>query len=502
MVLTGLGAIQARSFYPDVLLQRQEQAPQLPIQCSVCDGPTLESCVASQVAENCTSGLICYSLQAFDGARNEFINSKGCFPGFLCSWNEGCSMVNASRGGAIHSCSLSCCDTPLCNAQAPFNAVAQPLNTTEAPTNTTTATPVTTTVSPTTTAPPTTTVQPTTTKAPTTTTAPPTTVAKTTIAPTTIPQALCGGPLTSPSGFFASPFYPLPYPNKARCVWSVTVPQGSLLRLNFLFFKTEKCYDFVEIYVGQRLVRRLSGGDDDDDDKDDDNKKADYDDDDDCDDDDLDDLDDIDDDEEDGVLTIHGTGEMIRILFRSDYSVTRRGFFVRYKIASPQLPAAVPCGAPLTIPTGRFTSPGFPGKYPNNADCRFSITVPLGSILVLNFKAFETERCRDYVQIMQGWRVVRRLSGVFGRDDVDDDDDDDDDCDDDDDDDDDDDECDDDDTKGDGRLSRKDDSFQCVKRIYIRGTGEMITIIFKSDQYFTRRGFQAVYHVIPGLLKR
>lgn len=98
-------------------------------------------------------------------------------------------------------------------------------------------------------------------------------------------------------------------------------------------------YDFVEIYVGQRLVRRLSGGDDDDDDKDDDNKKADYDDDDDCDDDDLDDLDDIDDDEEDGVLTIHGTGEMIRILFRSDYSVTRRGFFVRYKIASPQLPA-------------------------------------------------------------------------------------------------------------------------------------------------------------------
>lgn len=94
----------------------------------------------------------------------------------------------------------------------------------------------------------------------------------------------------------------------------------------------------MEIYVGQRLVRRLSGGDDDDDD--DDNKKADYDDDDDCDDDDLDDLDDIDDDEDDGVLTIHGTGEMIRILFRSDYSVTRRGFFVRYNIASPQLPAA------------------------------------------------------------------------------------------------------------------------------------------------------------------
>lgn len=106
----------------------------------------------------------------------------------------------------------------------------------------------------------------------------------------------------------------------------------------YTWFDLLASYDFVEIYVGQRLVRRLSGGDDDDDD--DDNKKADYDDDDDCDDDDLDDLDDIDDDEDDGVLTIHGTGEMIRILFRSDYSVTRRGFFVRYNIASPQLPAA------------------------------------------------------------------------------------------------------------------------------------------------------------------
>ena len=97
----------------------------------------------------------------------------------------------------------------------------------------------------------------------------------------------------------------------------------------------------MEIYVGPRLVRRLTGGDDDDDD-DNDVKKPYYDDDDDCDDDDflddLDDLDDIEDEENGGVLTIHGTGEIIRILFRSDYSITRRGFFVKYNVASP-LPA-------------------------------------------------------------------------------------------------------------------------------------------------------------------
>ena len=113
-----------------------------------------------------------------------------------------------------------------------------------------------------------------------------------------------------------------------------------LLRVNLNSLPTCVCsYDYVDIYVGRRLVRRLSGGDDDDDDDDDD--KDDYDDDDECDDDDdvhdsLDDLDDIDE-EEDGrpkVVIIRGTGEMIRIVFRSDHSVTKRGFFARYNVAA------------------------------------------------------------------------------------------------------------------------------------------------------------------------
>jgi len=308
---------------------------------------------------------------------------------------------------------------------------------------------------------------------------------------------------------------------------------GSELRLDFLFFETEKCYDYVDIYVGRRLVRRLSGGDDDDDD--DDDNKDDYDDDDECDDDDdvhdsLDDLDDIDE-EEDGrpkVVIIRGTGEMIRIVFRSDHSVTKRGFFARYNVAT--LPPPVPCGSPLVIPSGTLTSPGFPRNYPNNAECRWTITVPLGMSLDLTFRTFETERCRDYFQILQGWRAVLRLSGVYGRDDDVDDHDDDDKCDDDDDDDDDD--CDEDGESGDGEdrdgdgdgedgdrprykwqsifgrfggaagagrffghMKRNYFGSQCVKRVYIRGTGELITIIFRSDRRRTRRGFDAVYRV-------
>ena len=108
---------------------------------------------------------------------------------------------------------------------------------------------------------------------------------------------------------------------------------------------------------------------------------------------------------------------------------------------------------------------------------------------------------------------------MYGRDD------DDDDCDDDDDDDnnddDDDDDCDDGDDDDDGDEEGKDDrpkwqkifgflghragrairqlfGSPYVKRVCIRGTGEMVTIIFRSDPRITRRGFDAVYRVSQG----
>lgn len=111
---------------------------------------------------------------------------------------------------------------------------------------------------------------------------------------------------------------------------------------------------------------------------------------------------------------------------------------------------------------------------------------------------------------------MRRLSGVgwFGLDDGDDDDDWDDDCDD-----------DDDHHDGDGdgksdgdfwgngrskkmfgRLGGKHVGYPMrsrhgsphVARVYIPGTGEQISIIFKSDHQNTRKGFDAVYRVSQG----
>ena len=111
-------------------------------------------------------------------------------------------------------------------------------------------------------------------------------------------------------------------------------------------------YDSVKVFVGRRLVHRLAGKGEDMDEKY--LKKIDDNDDDDDDDDDCDDLDRNDGDDKDerddekrnfhqylrqkkrrrdaSVISIQGTGEQIRIVFRSDPWVTRRGFFAHYSV--------------------------------------------------------------------------------------------------------------------------------------------------------------------------
>ncbi|XP_078685532.1 uncharacterized protein LOC144918544 [Branchiostoma floridae x Branchiostoma belcheri] len=61
----------------------------------------------------------------------------------------------------------------------------------------------------------------------------------------------CGGNLTAPSGGpVTSPNYPGNYGNNENCEWSITVPEGSIIRLTFDSFHTEEDYDFLTIYDG------------------------------------------------------------------------------------------------------------------------------------------------------------------------------------------------------------------------------------------------------------
>ncbi|KAI8517817.1 hypothetical protein Bbelb_038340 [Branchiostoma belcheri] len=59
----------------------------------------------------------------------------------------------------------------------------------------------------------------------------------------------CGGNLTATSGGpVTSPNYPGNYGNNETCEWSITVPEGSIIRLTFDSFNTEEGWDFLTIY--------------------------------------------------------------------------------------------------------------------------------------------------------------------------------------------------------------------------------------------------------------
>ena len=61
---------------------------------------------------------------------------------------------------------------------------------------------------------------------------------------------------------------------------------------------------------------------------------------------------------------------------------------------------------------GTFTSPNFPGSYPNNARCEWRILVPYGYRVRLSFTAFNTESCCDHVEIRSNSTGLhRRFSG-------------------------------------------------------------------------------------------
>ncbi|CAH3168273.1 unnamed protein product [Porites lobata] len=197
----------------DSPLEHQEQNPPPgPLNCSSCAAFSEQSCIAMQTVEQCPApspgqeDLVCFTQQASDSKTNQTFFTRGCILPSLCDLV--CSSFNNSRGGAIESCSTVCCNTRLCN-----NAGSLP--TTQAPT---------------------------------------TMVPSTTVQPTT-PLA-CGGQLTGKSGTFKSPNFPNNYPNNVTCVWTIIPPNRTVLSIAFFQLG---CGDFVEIFVGGRLERRLTG---------------------------------------------------------------------------------------------------------------------------------------------------------------------------------------------------------------------------------------------------
>ncbi|XP_066292099.1 enteropeptidase-like isoform X2 [Branchiostoma lanceolatum] len=279
-------------------------------------------------------------------------------------------------------------------------------------------------------------------------TTPHTTPSYRTFAITTSPASVhCGNPtvLSGDIGNFTSPGYPSNYPNNARCSWQISVNTGEAIAIRFSAFDLQDAFfgvycfsDYLAIYDGPStsapLLARLCGS---------------------------------------SAQTIVTTNRNAFVVFRTDGSVTRSGFSANFtaterracrpdqfqcdnslciplsarcnripdcldwsderNCTQPSTPpystfatttpaTSLNCGNPTVLSgdIGSFTSPGYPGNYPNNARCSWQISINTSQVIAIRFNAFNLESggssCPyDYLDVYDGSSTaVSRLARLCG----------------------------------------------------------------------------------------
>ncbi|XP_068094350.1 cubilin [Hyperolius riggenbachi] len=183
----------------------------------------------------------------------------------------------------------------------------------------------------------------------------------------------CGGTIyvtdSNPSGYITSPNYPNSYPIHSDCIWTIIVPNGEAVQLDFQdqFYieSSENCSSsYLELRDGadsnQRLLARLCGN----------------------------------------SLPINYTslGTAMYVRFRTDSSAPRIGFKARYSIAR--------CGGTHFGQSGIIQSPGYSSKnYPDSSACEWYFTGPTGHYLTITLESMDlqnsTECVNDYIEIRE-----------------------------------------------------------------------------------------------------
>ncbi len=88
----------------------------------------------------------------------------------------------------------------------------------------------------------------------------------------------------------------------------------------------------------------------------------------------------------------------VYLWFRSDASVAHRGFKLSWNLTDPV------CGEVYSGQThGTVRSPGYPGDYPHNRDCTWTVYAEWGKRIQFHFASMRLERhpnCSfDYVEV-------------------------------------------------------------------------------------------------------
>ncbi|XP_028834623.1 CUB and sushi domain-containing protein 3-like isoform X3 [Denticeps clupeoides] len=245
----------------------------------------------------------------------------------------------------------------------------------------------------------------------------------------------CGGVLTARRGTILSPGYPDPYDNYLNCAWKVFVPEGAGIQITVVAFMTEHNWDTLEFYDGvDSNAPRLGSYS--------------------------------------GTTIpplLNTTSNNLYLTFQSDMSVSGVGFHLEYQAIGldscpePQTPSnglkvgdryivgdvvsflceqgytlkgsafitcmpgpvrrwnypaplcLAQCGGFLTEFTGVILSPGFPGNYPSGLDCIWTVKLPIGFGIHLQFLNFSTEAVHDYLEVRSGVpdasSIINRFSG-------------------------------------------------------------------------------------------
>ncbi|XP_052363406.1 CUB and sushi domain-containing protein 3-like, partial [Oncorhynchus keta] len=182
----------------------------------------------------------------------------------------------------------------------------------------------------------------------------------------------CGGLLTSRKGTILSPGYPEPYANYLNCIWKVSVPEGAGIQIQVISFSTEHNWDSLDFFDGvDGDAPRLGSYS--------------------------------------GTTIpqlLNSTSNNIYLTFQSDISVSAAGFHLEY---------TAQCGGSMTDFSGVILSPGFPGNYLSSLDCSWSVQLPVGFGIHLQFLNFSTEAVHDYLEVLSGsletGSVIDRFSG-------------------------------------------------------------------------------------------
>ncbi|KAM9673713.1 cubilin [Trichechus inunguis] len=189
----------------------------------------------------------------------------------------------------------------------------------------------------------------------------------------------CGGNLTTPSGVFTSPNYPMPYYHSSECYWWLKSSHGSPFELEFNDFHLEhhpNCtLDYLAVYDGpstsSHLLTQLCG--------------------------------------DEKPPLIRSSGDSMSLKLRTDEGQQGGGFLASYRQICENVVI-------VNRTYGILESIHYPNPYYANQRCNWTIQATRGNTVNYTFSAFELENhincSTDYLELYDGSQRMGRYCGT------------------------------------------------------------------------------------------